>query len=180
MWLLYNSKALIERKEHMIMLGFGKKKKEEQGAIYATQTGTVVALTDVPDDVFSKKVLGEGLAIIPTDGLVCSPVSGTIVDVTDTLHAVSITSDDGVDILVHVGLETVALKGEGFIAVVKAGDQIKAGDPILRVDLDFLSQKGLKLHTPTVIPDMDGINLKLEDVTETVAGKTIVARYSKS
>ena len=97
----------------------------------------------VPDPVFSEKALGDGASIIPTDGRIYSPVNGEVASVAPTNHAFGFISDDGLDILVHVGLETVALKGEGFDVKVKEGDRVKAGDLIAIVDLKYYSDAGL-------------------------------------
>ena len=96
--------------------------------ILSPVTGKAVALEQVPDPVFSQKIIGDGMAVIPQDGRIVSPVTGEVASVADTLHAFGFRTDDGVELLVHVGLETVALKGECFQVHVKAGDRIQAGD----------------------------------------------------
>ena len=124
-----------------------KKKKEKRGyymsnmanhgakwSVYAPLNGQAVALEQVPDEVFSEKVLGDGLGIIPSDGKVYSPVNGEISSVAETLHAYGFESDDGLEILVHVGLDTVALKGEGFKSYVNEGDKVCVGDLVAEVD----------------------------------------------
>ncbi|MBP3926912.1 MAG: PTS transporter subunit EIIC, partial [Clostridium sp.] len=121
--------------------------------VLAPLTGRAVALDQVPDPVFSEKTLGDGAAIIPTDGRIYSPVNGEVASVAPTNHAFGFTSDDGLDILVHVGLETVALKGEGFDVKVKEGDRVKAGDLIAIVDLKFLAEKNINPITPVIVCD---------------------------
>ena len=159
------------------MFGF-KKKKEEKGLV-ATQDGTVIALSEVPDEAFSEKMLGDGAAIIPTSDEICSPVDGTIIQVTDTLHAYGIQSDDGLDILVHVGINTVELKGEGFTALVKEGDKVKAGDVIAKADLSLIKSKGYETHTPILITNMDDIKEISFIEGSAQAGKTVMVTYSK-
>ena len=88
--------------------------EEMAKVIIATQTGEAVSITEVPDPVFSEKMMGDGFAIIPTENKVCSPVSGEVVSVTKSLHAYGIRTEEGLEVLVHVGLDTVALNGEGF------------------------------------------------------------------
>lgn len=90
-------------------------------------------LSEVPDSVFSEKVLGDGVAIIPADGKIVSPVDGEISTVAETSHAYGFTSEDGQEVLVHVGLETVSLNGECFKVYGKAGDKVKAGDLVAEV-----------------------------------------------
>ena len=157
---------------------FGFKKKNKDLKIFATQDGTVVNLDNVPDEVFSQKMLGDGIAIMPKCNEVYSPVNGTIVQVTDTLHAYAIQSDDGLDVLVHIGINTVELKGEGFKAMVKEGDHVKTGDIIAVADLDFIKSKGYELYTPTVITNMDAVKDLSSNEGEAKAGKTAVITYS--
>ena len=119
--------------------------------ILAPMNGRAVPLEQVPDPVFSDKVLGAGLAIRPTDGKVYSPVDGTVSSIAETLHAYGFSSDDGLDVLIHVGLDTVTLKGEGFRLHVRAGDRVKAGDLVAEADLALLQERGLDPLTPVLI-----------------------------
>ena len=119
--------------------------------LLAPVEGKVIPIDQVPDPVFSQKMLGDGVAIIPKDGKIYSPIDGTVTNVMDSLHAYSFISDDGVEMIVHFGLETVALNGEGFTAHVKEGDKVKAGDLVCEVDLTFLIEKGIETTTPVVI-----------------------------
>ena len=119
--------------------------------IIAPLSGQAVPLDEVPDEVFSGRVLGDGAAIRPVDGRLLSPVDGVISTVAETLHAYGFTTDDGVELLVHVGLDTVALKGEGFRAHVKAGDRVRAGDPVAEVDLALLESRGLSTVTSVIV-----------------------------
>lgn len=157
------------------MFGFGKKKTAKE--ILATQSGSLVPMEQVPDDVFAQKILGDGIAVLPTDGKVVSPVDGVISNVTDTLHAYGIASDDGLDILVHIGVNTVELKGEGFQALVKEGDHVKAGDPLAQVDLELVASKGYPLHTPIIITNMDEITDLHFEQGDIIAGETVVMTY---
>ena len=121
--------------------------------VFAPMTGETVALEQVPDAVFSEKVLGDGLGLIPADGKVYSPVDGEVASVAETLHAYGFSSDDGLEVLVHVGLDTVALKGEGFTSHVKVGDRVRVGDLVAEVDLDLLKSKGINTVTPVLVCD---------------------------
>ena len=100
-------------------------------------------------------MLGQGVAIIPSEGKIYAPADGEIAMVFDTLHAVSMTADNGVEILVHVGLDTVELKGEGFEGHVKAGDKVKKGDLLLTVDLDAVKEAGYDTITPMLVCNTD-------------------------
>lgn len=139
--------------------------KNENGCtgikIVSPVTGTAVALEQVPDPVFSQKLIGDGMAVIPSDGRILSPVDGEVVSVADTLHAYGFRSKEGLEMLIHVGLETVALKGECFKAHVKAGDQVKAGDLIGEVDLQFLKERDINPITPVLVcGGLDGKTMK--------------------
>ena len=119
--------------------------------ILSPLTGTAVALGEVPDPVFSQKIIGDGVAIIPRDGKLVSPIDGEVVSVAETLHAYGLRSKDGIEVMVHFGLETVALKGEFFTCHVKQGDKVKAGDLLAEADIQMLEEKQVKLITPVLI-----------------------------
>ena len=119
--------------------------------IFSPLNGKIVPLNDVPDSVFSEKMLGDGCAIIPNDGKIYSPVNGRVSSVIDSHHAYGFVSDEGVEVLVHFGLETVALKGEGFVPHVKEGDSVRAGDLVCEVDIKLLKEKGINTVTPVII-----------------------------
>lgn len=114
-------------------------------------TGQVKDITTIEDDVFSSGMLGQGIAIEPTDGQVLSPVDGVVTSVFPTKHAIGVTSDDGVEILIHIGMDTVSLNGEGFESFVKQNNRVHKGDLMLRVDLDKIKAAGLSAITPIVV-----------------------------
>lgn len=143
-------------------------------SILAPLSGRIIPLSEVPDPVFAEKILGDGIAIIPEDGKIYSPVDGVISSTVDSHHAYGISSDDGIDVLVHFGLETVNLKGEGFTPHVKEGDRVKAGDLIAEADIELLKSKGINLTTPVLICTApDGLKLS-PSRGRTAAGKTPV------
>lgn len=147
-------------------------------SIYAPMNGETVALESVPDSVFSDKALGDGIAILPTDGKIYSPVDGILTVVAETKHAFGYQTKDGVDILVHVGLETVSLKGEGFKVYVKEGDSVKKGDLVGEVDLKFLREKNINSVTMILIcGGADGLEMN-KQAGKTKAGKTEILRLS--
>ena len=134
-------------------------------------SGKVLPITSVPDGVFSEKILGDGVAVMPTDGKIYSPVDGMVDNVAETLHAYGIKSDDGVDVLVHFGLDTVNLKGEGFKSFVKRGDRVKAGDLIAEADIEFLKKNNINLITPVVICGNQEYNLVTKAQGEMVSAR---------
>lgn len=148
------------------------------GRLLAPADGTVIPLEKVPDDVFSLKVLGEGAAVIPTDGTVVAPADGTITVVAETKHAYAMETADGLELLIHIGLETVNLQGKGFTPLVKPGDQVKAGTPLCRVDAALV--KGEKpLYTPVVITNYSELAEIKTAEGQATAGKTCIITYSK-
>lgn len=133
-------------------LGFGKKAGEVMGAPVA---GKAVAISEVSDPTFGQEILGKGMAIIPSVGKVVAPIDGTVEMVFDTKHAISMSSDSGIQILIHVGLDTVSLKGEPFTAHVESGQKVKAGDLMLEFDIEAIKSAGLETITPIVICNSD-------------------------
>lgn len=131
------------------MLNFFKK---EEFKIVAPVDGELIPLADVPDEVFSQKIMGDGFAVAPSGDTVVAPLSGTAETVFPTGHAVGIKSKDGIECIVHIGLDTVELNGEGFTPLIKQGDKVKAGDAIVRFDRAGLAEKGYKLETMVVFP----------------------------
>lgn len=114
-------------------------------------TGTATALSSVSDPTFAEEILGKGAAVIPTDGHVVSPVNGTVETVFETLHAIGLKSEEGVEILIHIGLDTVKLEGKYFTAHVKNGDHVNVGDPLVDVDLEKVKEAGYDIVTPVII-----------------------------
>ena len=131
------------------------KGKEKGNVLYAPCKGKVVPLTEVPDPTFSEKLLGDGFAVIPTEGKVYAPADAEVTMVFDTLHAITLTSSQGAEILIHIGLDTVTLKGAPFTAHVAAGDKVKKGDLLMDVDLDKIKEAGLNTITPVLICNTD-------------------------
>lgn len=119
--------------------------------IFSPVTGEAKALEEVPDPVFSQKIIGDGAAVIPREGRILSPVDGEVVSVADSLHAYGLRTSQGLEVLIHVGLETVNLKGECFQCHVKAGDKVKPGDLLAEVDLEALKEKNINPITPVLI-----------------------------
>ncbi|WP_100012803.1 PTS system trehalose-specific EIIBC component [Lentibacillus sediminis] len=148
---------------------------DTQALVYAPLSGKITPLENVPDPTFSQKMMGDGLAIEPTDGNVVSPVNGEIVQIFPTKHAVGIKGDFGEEVLIHIGLETVALDGEGFEAHVQQGDRVRVGDPLITFDLDFIKKKAASHISPIIITNGDAFsNLGKTKETTAVGGETIL------
>jgi len=132
------------------MFGFLKRKVRE---VKAPADGEIVTLESVNDEVFSKKLVGDGVAIRPVSNIFTAPIDGTITKIFSTNHAYSIKSSKDLEVMVHIGLDTVDLNGAGFERLAKEGDEVKAGDEIIRVDLDALREHAKDIITPIIISD---------------------------
>ena len=126
-------------------------------------TGTAADLSETPDEVFAQKMMGDGAVITPADGKVYAPADGTVVFVFDTNHAIGFKTDDDVAMLLHFGIDTVKLKGEGFNVLVKAGQQVKKGDVLMEADLDFISKNAPSIATPVLCTELKS-NQKLRRI----------------
>jgi len=118
--------------------------------ILAPIDGTVVALEDVPDEVFAQKMAGDGVAIDPSGSVAVAPISGDLVKLFPGGHAFGISTSEGVELIVHIGLDTIELKGEGFENIATEGQQVKAGTPIVRFDRATIERKGKEIVSPVV------------------------------
>lgn len=132
-----------------------KTPSEETSRISSPLKGEVVALTDVDDAAFSSGVLGTGVAILPQEGKLISPVDGVIASLFNTNHAVGINADSGAEILIHIGVDTVKLEGKYFDAKVKQGDQVKKGQVLLEFDIKAIKREGYSVTTPIIITNAD-------------------------
>lgn len=147
------------------MLGLFKKKMK----MFAIDSGEIIEIQDVPDQVFSQKLVGDGYGIIPKTGVIKSPIDGEIVHVFPTGHAVGIKSTEGIEILIHIGLDTVELKGNGFEIKAEKGQKISAGEVLVNVDLDYLKEQGKSIVTPIIFTnkaDYERFEIKYENVND--------------
>ncbi|AMH19903.1 PTS N-acetyl glucosamine transporter subunits IIABC [Hafnia paralvei] len=136
-------------------------------------TGEVVALDQVPDEAFASKAVGDGVAVRPTDKFVVSPARGTIVKIFNTNHAFCLETDEGAEVVVHMGIDTVSLNGQGFKRLVEEGAEVKAGQPILEMDLDYLNANARSMISPVVVSNIDDFGgLKALAAGHVVAGET--------
>ena len=154
---------------------FGKKLE----GIYAPIAGKAVAITEVPDPTFAEGMLGNGIAIEPTDGKVYAPCDATVDMMFDTGHAVSMTTESGIEILVHVGLETVGLEGKPFTVHVQNGDKVKKGQLLIEADLDAIRAAGLPVITPMVICNTDAYSTFNTHVGKNVTNADVVIELGK-
>ena len=123
----------------------------EPNTIYAPMTGSIIPLDQTPDPVFSGRMLGDGLAILPSSGEVLAPFDGEVVSLFPTGHAIGLRSKAGIECLIHIGMDTVELNGTGFAPKVKQGDKVVKGDVLIQVNLTALRSAGKQTVTPVVI-----------------------------
>ncbi|CAL4318595.1 PTS system glucose-specific EIIA component [Buchnera aphidicola (Neophyllaphis podocarpi)] len=160
---------------------FKRKKNKVKNTIeiIAPISGNVIDLNEVPDDVFAKKIVGDGVAINPTGNLIVSPVNGIIGKIFDSMHAFSIESDEGIELFVHFGIDTIELKGEGFSKLAKEKQKVKIGDPIIKLYLNLIRRKAKSILTPVIISNMDKIK-KIKKFSGLVnAGQTVIIKVIK-
>ena len=151
------------------------KKKTER--LMAPCTGKTLPLSAVPDEVFAQGILGKGIAIDPTARSFFAPVSGEVTSVVDSLHAYTLSSNNGTNVLVHIGVDTVSLAGKGFLSHVRAGDRVVAGQLIAEADIDLIRSRGLSPICSLVVTEPEDI----EDIEYTpgfcIGGEDVVMQY---
>lgn len=157
-----------------MMFNFLKSKRELKAPI----SGRIIDLTLVEDECFSKKMMGDGIAIEPTSDMIVAPADGKVTAITPTLHAVGLTLDDGLEVLIHVGIDTVKLKGEGFTLLVKENQEVKKGTPLISFNRSFIESKGMSIVTPIVIPNSSMFK-KLSFISEgdAIVNETTIITY---
>ena len=158
---------------------FGKPEENKNDYIYAPLSGQSVDITGVPDPVFAERMLGNGVAIQPIDGKVYAPVDGTVSMMFETGHAVSLVSNTGAEILIHVGLETVSLQGKPFVIHAKNGDKVKKGQLLLEADLEMIRAAGLNTITPVIICNSDEFTQFCVTVNKSVTNDDVIIELHK-
>ncbi|WP_080845737.1 PTS sugar transporter subunit IIA [Cytobacillus gottheilii] len=139
---------------------FGKKEEVKSVDIFAPLSGAAVSLETVPDPVFAEKMMGDGIAIEPTEGIIVSPVKGEVLQVFPTKHAVGLKAENGAEILIHIGLETVSMNGEGFEAHVSEGSKVEVGDQLVTFDMNLVKEKAKSTITPVIITNSDQVTIE--------------------
>lgn len=149
-------------------------------SLVAPVSGEVYSLEDVPDEAFSSRIVGDGIAIKPTSDEVLAPASGTVVKIFETNHAFCIETDNGVELIVHMGIDTVALKGQGCARLVEEGSEVKAGTPILKLDLAFLEANAKSMISPVIISNIDDFaGIEILATGHITAGETVIYNVLK-
>lgn len=155
-------------------------KKNQGTQLHAPVNGKIVPLEEVPDPVFGEKMMGEGIAVFPSNETIVAPFDGEIIQVPDTKHAIGLKDKHGNEVLIHIGLETVELKGEGFTMKVQAGDNVSLGQPLMEIDLEYLRNNAKDIITPIVVTNSSNSehNYQPTDEKEAEAGETVLLTIS--
>ena len=164
---LFNSE---ENKEEVVVA--------KANTLVAPVSGKAMPLSEVPDPVFAEKLAGDGAAIMAEGDTIVAPADGEVTLIFKTKHAFAMTLENGLEILVHIGLETVSLDGEGFEQLVEQGTKVKAGTPLIKIDREFILSKGLSLATPVLITNVDATkSISAVETGSVVAGETTLVNF---
>lgn len=159
---------------------FGLFKKTDVVDLFSICEGKVIPIEDVPDKVFAKKMLGDGCAFQLTGDTIYAPCDATVLMTAETKHAIGLKTKNGAEALIHVGLDTVNLQGNGLDLKVKAGDKVKKGQPLLKIDKDVMEKNHINLTTPLVISNIDDYVLENYHLNEEVKQQNKVLKIKKS
>lgn len=151
--------------------------KKNKNSIVAPVTGKIISLEEVEDVVFSSGMMGEGIAIQPQDCLYVAPCDGEIILIPETKHAFGIRTDDNLELLVHIGLDTALKKGKGFEVLVNVGERVKKGTPIIRVDIEYFKKEKISLDTPIIITKNNEKKINMIMSGESICGDTVIMKY---
>lgn len=155
-----------------------KVQETPKNVLIAPATGDAMPLSEVPDQVFAQKLAGDGMAIMVKGDTIVAPADGELSLVFKTKHAFAMTLENGLEILVHIGVDTVGLNGEGFEQLAEQGTNVKAGTPIIKIDREFILSKGLSLATPVLITNVDATkSITPVESGSVVAGESTVVNF---
>ena len=146
-------------------------------SLLAVCNGRAADISEIPDEALSSGMLGLGYGIDPSDGLFCSPVDGRVESIAESLHAYTIVTSSGLDLLLHIGVDTVTLGGKGFTPLVKKGAAVQAGTPLVQVDLDLIREAGLPTFSAVLITDTDRLGKTDYQFGQVAVGKDAVMTF---
>jgi glucose-specific phosphotransferase system IIA component len=159
------------------LLNFFKKKNEE---LYSIANGEVISITNVNDKLFANKLLGDGVAFLLSDGKIYSPCDAEVVMLAKTKHAIGLKTKNGGELLIHIGLDTVNLNGEGFNVFVKTGDKVKRGTKLVEVNLEFMNSKKIDLMTPIILTNGDEYSLNILKINQRISLNDVIIKLEKN
>ena len=173
--ILYKDKVEAIEDENLEEVAVDKAPLMNKITIASPLKGEIVPLTEVKDETFASEMMGKGIAINPTEGKVVSPINGIVQMIFKTKHAIGLKSEDGAEILIHIGMDTVQLDGKHFIAHVNDGDKFKVGDTLVEFDMDAIKKEGYELVTPVIITNtMDYLEIVPKEIKSVNAGEDII------
>lgn len=155
------------------------KKTDDICKLFAPVNGKTIALENVPDKVFASKMMGDGIGFEYEGNTIYAPCDGKITLVANTLHAVGITSENGAEILIHIGLDTVSLNGKGFKKLINQGDKVKKGTPLIEIDRQFMKEQDINLITPMVVTNAANYEINVIDEGKDVTTEAKVISCKK-
>ena len=166
-----------KKERRYLMLSFLKREKEI--ILYAPVDGESISLDAVEDKMFAEKMMGDGIAFSYNGNTVCAPCDGTIIMIASTLHAFGIKAENGAEILIHIGMDTVALEGKGFKKLVDVNKKVKKGTPIIALDRTVFTSMGMDMTTPMVITNGDEYSFTISDPKKGLkCGEDVVIRFN--
>ena len=173
--ILYKDKVEVIEDETLEKVLVDKVQLMNKITISSPLNGEIINLNEVKDETFASEMMGKGIAINPTEGKVVSPINGTVQMIFKTKHAIGLKSEDGAEILIHIGMDTVQLDGKHFIAHVKDGDKVKVGDVLVEFDMDAIKKEGYELVTPVIITNtIDYLEIIPKEIKSVNAGEDII------
>ena len=155
------------------------RRRSHEPVIVSPSDGKIIALENVEDEVFSTGILGQGVAILPDSGEIYAPVDGVVATVAETRHAITITADSGAQVLIHCGIDTVALRGEGVDLFVAAGERVTPGKLLLKFDPERIRGRGYALTTPIVVVNNEEFSLTLTQADRVRRGEVLMRLKKK-
>ena len=160
----------------MGLFDFFKKKKdgEELFEIYSPLNGTIIPIEDIPDEAFATKIIGDGVGIDPTGDTIYAPGDADDISIFDTNHAISFETSNGLELIVHFGIDTVKLDGQGFTRLVEDGSSVKKGDALVKFDLDYIKANAKSHKTPVIISNMDVVEELVRSTGSIKAGDVLM------
>ena len=150
---------------------FKKKEEKKDLVLVSPVNGELLDISNVPDEVFAQKMMGDGFAVKSNDGLVVSPVDAEVQLVFETKHAIGLKTESGLEMLIHFGVDTVKLKGEGFEVFVEAGDKVKVGDKLMQVNLDYIKENAKSDISPIIFTNLEEGKVVKVDLGKVTAGE---------
>lgn len=153
--------------------------RKNKNVLYATATGNLFPIKKIKDEVFSKQMIGPEIAIFPEADEIVSPCDGKVSMIFPTLHSFGITMENGIELLIHIGIDTVNLRGKGFTQLAKTGDRVKKGTPIIKIDRTFIQQKGFDPSVITVITNQQNYEFTMRSNGSVQAGKDVIADFKE-